>query len=144
MRWASRARLQIRSFSCTGGRFGKADRHRSCSPGRRLPNSSSSFRASCRGRLTGNLPRMIMVFGSLNIDLVARVPVIPGPGRTVLAPSYATHWGGKGANQAVAAARIAGPGKVRMAGRVGRDGFGDGALQNLAANGVDTSLIVRG
>jgi ribokinase len=87
---------------------------------------------------------MIMVFGSLNIDLVARVPVIPGPGRTVLAPSYATHCGGKGANQAVAAARIAGPGKVRMAGRVGRDGFGDGALQNLAANGVDTSLIVRG
>lgn len=86
---------------------------------------------------------MILVFGSLNVDLVARVPVIPGPGRTVLAPSYATHCGGKGANQAVAAARIAGPGRVRMAGRVGHDGFGDGALQNLAANGVDTSLIVR-
>jgi ribokinase len=61
----------------------------------------------------------------------------------VLAPSYATHCGGKGANQAIAAARIAGPGRVRMAGRVGHDGFGDGALQNLAANGVDTSLIVR-
>jgi ribokinase len=86
---------------------------------------------------------MILVFGSLNIDLVARVPVIAGAGRTVLAPSYATHCGGKGANQAVAAARIAGPGKVWMAGRVGRDAFGDGALQNVAANGVDTSLIVR-
>jgi len=48
------------------------------------------------------------VFGSLNVDLVARVPVIPGPGRTVLAPSYETHFGGKGANQAVAAARVAG------------------------------------
>ena len=86
---------------------------------------------------------MILIFGSLNIDLVALVPVIPGPGRTVLAPSYATHYGGKGANQAVAAARIAGPGKVFMAGRVGRDAFGDGALHNLAANGVDTSLVVK-
>jgi len=86
---------------------------------------------------------MILVFGSLNIDLVARVPVIPGPGRTVLAPSYETHFGGKGANQAVAAARIAGAGKVAMAGRVGRDGFGDEAIKNLAANGVDTDLIVR-
>ena len=70
-------------------------------------------------------------------------PSIPGPGRTVLAPSYATHFGGKGANQAVAAARIAGPGKVWMAGRVGSDGFGERALGNLAANGVDTSLVVR-
>ena len=85
---------------------------------------------------------MILVFGSLNIDLVARVPVIPGPGRTVLAPSYETHFGGKGANQAVAAARIAGRGRVQMAGRVGRDAFGDTAVQNLAANGVDTTLIV--
>jgi ribokinase len=86
---------------------------------------------------------MILVFGSLNIDLVTRVAVIPGPGRTVLAPSYETHFGGKGANQAVAAARIAGPGKVMMAGRVGKDGFGDDAVKNLAASGVDTGLIVR-
>ncbi|ULK99724.1 ribokinase [Bradyrhizobium sp. I71] len=86
---------------------------------------------------------MILVFGSLNIDLVAQVPVIPGPGRTVLAPSYETHFGGKGANQAVAAARIAGPGQVRMVGRVGRDGFGDGAIENLRANGVDTNLVVK-
>jgi len=86
---------------------------------------------------------MILVFGSLNIDLVALVPVIPGPGRTVLAPSYATHYGGKGANQAVAAARIAGPDKVAMAGRVGRDGFGDEALDNLECNDVDVGMIVR-
>jgi ribokinase len=90
------------------------------------------------------MPAMIIIFGSLNIDLVARVPVIPGPGRTVLAPSYETHFGGKGANQAVAAARLAGPGKVRMAGRVGQDGFGEDALGNLAANGVDIGLVVRG
>ena len=86
---------------------------------------------------------MILVFGSLNIDLVAQVPVIPGPGRTVLAPSYQTHFGGKGANQAVAAARIAGPGHVRMAGRVGSDGFGDRAIENLRANGVDINLVIR-
>lgn len=86
---------------------------------------------------------MILVFGSLNIDLVAQVPAIPGPGRTVLAPSYQRHFGGKGANQAVAAARIAGPDRVRMAGRVGRDGFGDSAIQNLRTNGVDTDLVVR-
>ncbi|OKO76170.1 ribokinase [Bradyrhizobium sp. AS23.2] len=86
---------------------------------------------------------MILVFGSLNIDLVALVPVIPGPGRTVLAPSYQTHFGGKGANQAVAAARLAGSGLVRMAGRVGRDGFGDSAIENLRANDVDTDLVVR-
>src|ERR1700751_2141246 len=86
---------------------------------------------------------MILVFGSLNIDLVTRVAVIPGPGRTVLASSYETHFGGKGANQAVAAARIAGHSKVAMAGRVGNDGFGDDAIRNLAESGVDTSLIVR-
>lgn len=86
---------------------------------------------------------MIVVFGSLNVDLVAEVPVIPGPGRTVLAPSYRTHFGGKGANQAVAAARIAGPGQVRMAGRIGQDGFGDSAIENLRGNGVDTALVVR-
>src|SRR5215813_3100658 len=86
---------------------------------------------------------MILVFGSLNIDLVARVPVIPGPGRTALAPSYETHFGGKGANQAVAAARIAGAGKVHMAGRVGGDGFGGEAIKNLERNGVDAGLIVR-
>ena len=48
---------------------------------------------------------MITVFGSINVDLVARVATLPGPGETVLAPSYRAVAGGKGANQAVAAAR---------------------------------------
>jgi ribokinase len=86
---------------------------------------------------------MILVFGSRNIDLVARVTVIPGPGRTVLAPSYETHFGGKGANQAVAAARIAGSDEVAMAGRVGHDGFGDEVLDNLESNDVDVGMVVR-
>ena len=89
---------------------------------------------------------MILVFGSINIDLVARVPSIPRPGETVLAPGYETLFGGKGANQAVAAARaLAGTGiPVLMAGRVGADGFGDMALANLRQNGVDTSRTVQG
>src|SRR6185437_4006012 len=119
-------------------------------PADERPTSTSRPEASrhgCGGLKSAITARMILVFGSLNIDLVARVPVIPGPGRTVLAPSYETHFGGKGANQAVAAARIAGrgqsaKGKVAMAGRVGQDGFGDDAIRNLAANGVDTGLIV--
>ena len=77
---------------------------------------------------------MILVFGSLNIDLVARVAVIPGPGRTVLAPSYETHFGGKGANQAVAAARIAGASESRSRWRAGwaRMGSAIAAVKNLA------------
>jgi ribokinase len=86
---------------------------------------------------------MIVVFGSINIDLIVPVPHLPVPGETVLGGDYVLAPGGKGANQAVAAARIAGAGKVAMAGRVGKDGFGDEAIKNLADNGVDTSLIVR-
>ena len=84
---------------------------------------------------------MILVFGSINVDLVARVATIPGPGKTVLAPSYERHFGGKGANQAVAAARLAAPGRVAMAACVGDDGFGRESIDNLAANGVAANLV---
>jgi ribokinase len=79
---------------------------------------------------------MILVFGSINIDLVAPVATIPRPGETVLAGAYETLFGGKGANQAVAAARIAGAGVVRMQGCVGDDAFGRLCRDNLASNGV--------
>lgn len=85
---------------------------------------------------------MLLVFGSINIDLVFRVASLPGPGETVLGPSYATVPGGKGANQAVAASRAGGT--VRMVGRVGRDGFADLALAALRGAGVDTSGIAVG
>lgn len=87
---------------------------------------------------------MILVFGSVNVDLVTRVTAIPGPGKTVLAPSYERHFGGKGANQAVAAARLAAPGRVVMAACVGADGFGRESIDNLAANGVATELVWTG
>lgn len=86
---------------------------------------------------------MILVFGSINTDLVARVASIPRPGETVLAKAYETLFGGKGANQAVAAARVSAPGIVVMVGRVGDDAFGASCIGNLQANGVDTSLVER-
>lgn len=85
---------------------------------------------------------MILVFGSINVDLVARVASIPGPGKTVLAPSYERHFGGKGANQAVAAARLARPDTVAMAACVGDDGFGRESIENLSANGVSADFVL--
>ena len=72
---------------------------------------------------------MILVFGSINIDLVARVASIPRPGETVLSPGYETVFGGKGANQAIAAARASLPHRVAIAACVGDDAFLDGGLQ---------------
>lgn len=81
----------------------------------------------------------IVVVGSLNIDLVIKVPVIPKPGETVLGGEFATFPGGKGANQAVAAARLGG--RVSMVGRVGRDSFGEQLLESLSREGVEISHV---
>jgi ribokinase len=83
----------------------------------------------------------IVVLGSLNADLVVAVPRLPRPAETVMGDRLQTFPGGKGANQAVAAARLGG--SVSMIGRVGRDAFGDMLLQSLAADGVDTSDVGR-
>ena len=84
---------------------------------------------------------MIVVFGSINIDLVTHVETIARPGETVLGPSYAVIPGGKGANQALAARRAGAA--VALVGAVGRDGFADAALALLAADGVDLSCVAR-
>lgn len=84
---------------------------------------------------------MILVFGSINIDLVVPVERLPRPGETVLGPGYTLIPGGKGANQALAATRAGS--HVRMVGRVGRDGFSDLALAELAAAGTDLSAVER-
>jgi ribokinase len=84
---------------------------------------------------------MIVVFGSVNIDLVVPVERLPRPGETVLGPHYTLVPGGKGANQALAAARAGGA--VHMIGRVGRDGFADLALAELKAAGIDLSSLER-
>lgn len=84
------------------------------------------------------MPR-IVVIGSLNMDLVATAPHIPLPGETVLGSSFNTALGGKGANQAVAAARLGA--QVKMIGRVGDDEYGKAQRSGLAEDGVDTTYV---
>lgn len=84
---------------------------------------------------------MIVVFGSINADLIMAVNSLPRAGETVLCPSYQVAPGGKGANQAAAAARAGA--EVAMFGQVGADGFGDLVVQALADAGVDTGGVLR-
>ena len=82
---------------------------------------------------------MITVFGSLSADLVTQVKHLPAPGETVTGPSYTVVPGGKGANQALAAALAGAP--VRFVGAVGSDGFKDLALSGMRDGGVDLSAV---
>ena len=81
----------------------------------------------------------ILVIGSLNADLVVRAPRFPEPGETLSGEDLAIIPGGKGANQAVAAARQGA--SVAMVGRVGDDPFGPMLIQNLQDNRVDTTHV---
>ncbi len=87
--------------------------------------------------MTGR-PR-IVVLGGINIDLIALAPRIPAPGETVVGDDFYTTPGGKGGNQAVAAARLGA--EVSMIGRVGGDIFGLGLLDDLRKDGVDVSGV---
>lgn len=81
----------------------------------------------------------IVVIGSINHDLTVVTSRLPTPGETVLGTSHYSGGGGKGANQAVAAARLGA--KVAMAGRVGDDEYGRSLVQALADDGVDVSAV---
>jgi len=83
----------------------------------------------------------VVVVGSINVDLVVTADHLPHPGETVLGGRYARYFGGKGANQAVAAARAGA--SVIMVGAVGSDRFGDESLEALASEGVDVSRVRR-
>jgi len=83
----------------------------------------------------------IVVVGSINMDLVAHAHRIPVPGESFVGTSFDTTPGGKGANQAVAAARLGYP--TQMVGAVGEDVFGQALLDNLAAAGVETAAVQR-
>ena len=83
----------------------------------------------------------IVVIGSSNTDLIVKADRIPSAGETVLGTSLSTAAGGKGANQAVAAARLGAD--VTLVARIGRDAFGDAALAALAREGVRTDFVVR-
>ncbi len=82
----------------------------------------------------------ILVIGSLNADLVVRSPRFPQPGETISGEDLQTIPGGKGANQAVAAARQGA--NVAIVGRVGSDSFGPFLVENLKSNQVDTSHVL--
>ena len=82
----------------------------------------------------------VVVLGSINMDLVVRVRELPRPGDTVLGDRLLTIQGGKGGNQAVAAARLGA--SVRMIGRVGADAFGPSLISGLRDDGIDTSGVV--
>lgn len=82
---------------------------------------------------------MITVIGSINLDLIGNVSRLPKPGETVPGSTFKTAPGGKGANQALAAARAGAP--TRMIGAVGKDGFAAEALALLKAGGVDVSRL---
>jgi ribokinase len=83
----------------------------------------------------------ILVIGSINMDLVAQTPRIPAAGETITGTDFATTPGGKGANQAVAAARLGA--EVAMLGMVGEDVFGSTLLDTLQQAGVRTESVAR-
>lgn len=83
----------------------------------------------------------ILVVGSSNTDMIIRVPHIPGPGETILGGRFSMAQGGKGANQAIAAARAGG--HVTFVARVGDDVFGEQALRSFEADGIDARFVRR-
>jgi ribokinase len=93
------------------------------------------------GKPVEGVRTVILVFGSINVDVLTPVPLLPRPGETVLGGDYALLPGGKGANQAVAACRAGA--SVMMAGAVGTDTFAALALEALRRDGVDLDLVRR-
>ena len=86
------------------------------------------------------MPRKkVIVAGSANMDMVMRVQRLPKPGETLMSDSFTTAHGGKGANQAVAAARLGG--QVSFIGAVGADAFGQMQRDGLAREGIDLSRL---
>jgi ribokinase len=83
----------------------------------------------------------VIVVGSLNADVLLDVGRLPRPGETVAASAVAQAWGGKGANQAVAATGLGA--RTYFIGAVGYDAYGEDALDDLAQSGVDASNVLR-
>jgi ribokinase len=83
----------------------------------------------------------IYVIGSINTDLVVRTPSLPRSGETVMGRDFVATAGGKGANQAVAAARLGGA--VSLVARLGTDAFGDQALARLQADDIECAWVTR-
>ncbi|GAB4027797.1 ribokinase [Spirosoma koreense] len=86
------------------------------------------------------MPNQILVIGSSNTDMVVKTDKLPAPGETVLGGTFLMNPGGKGANQAVAAARLGG--QVTFVAKVGDDIFGQQAVEGFRREGIDTANIV--
>ncbi|MGH7155384.1 MAG: ribokinase [Acetobacteraceae bacterium] len=115
--------------------FGDSVKRRRCIALCVLPTVAANTEAGVVRPVT-----MILVFGSINLDLIFPLPALPAPGETLLAPSVRIEPGGKGANQAVAAARDGA--QVAMVGAVGCDALAGAALATLRDSGVDLSGTV--
>jgi len=89
--------------------------------------------------MTTRTPK-ICVVGSSNIDLISKVPRLPVLGETMIGHSFHLGYGGKGANQAVMAAKLGA--QVTMVTKVGRDVFGEDTLKNYRAQGIDTTYVL--
>lgn len=83
----------------------------------------------------------IVIIGSSNTDMVIKSPHLPAPGETILGGTFFMNAGGKGANQAVAAARLGG--QVSFIAKVGRDIFGKEAVQLFKKEGIDVSAVLK-
>jgi ribokinase len=89
------------------------------------------------------MPNAILIIGSINMDLICRAPRLPRPGETILGQEFISIPGGKGANQAVAAARLAQKGtEVHLIGRLGADDFGRRLLSGLKEHNVRTDRVI--
>jgi ribokinase len=84
---------------------------------------------------------MIIVFGSINLDMTVAIPRMPHPGETVVGPGFESSPGGKGANQALAALRSGA--KVALVGKIGDDGIGARMMTGLRRDGVITSGVAH-
>lgn len=109
-----------------------------------LDVNSGQAQARIDVRTDGARMSRLVVVGSVNVDLVARVPVLPGPGETVLGPGIERHGGGKGANAATAAARLGAD--VALVGATGDDDLGAGVRRELEDEAVDIGdvAVLRG
>lgn len=111
-----------------------------------MPKISAAKAAAARSKAASTKSGVVIV-GSLNMDLVIKTETMPQPGQTVLGQDLHYVPGGKGANQAAAAGKVARPAGrrtvCRMVGRVGDDAFGERMLTTLQAAHVDTSTVLK-
>jgi ribokinase len=87
------------------------------------------------------MKRRILVMGSSNVDLILRVPRFPNPGETITGENLVTAFGGKGANQAIAARRLGG--KVLFLTKLGNDSFGESYREYLTDNGLPSRFLLQ-